>query len=153
MVERSNQEFVFSRVFDAPRSLVFDAWVDPRRLAQWWGPNGFTNPVCDINVRPGGAIRIDMRGPDGTVYPMSGTYREIVKPERLVFVSAALDAKGKPIFEILNTITFADQGEKTKLTVHAKIISTTNNAEQYLKGMDAGWKQSLERLAGLLSKI
>lgn len=66
-------ELVLTRTFDAPRELVFKAWTDAKQLAEWWGPKGFTNPVCDIDVRPGGAIRIDMTGPDGTVYPMGGT--------------------------------------------------------------------------------
>src|ERR1700720_2154803 len=101
------QELVFTRVFDAPRSLVFAAWTDPKHMAAWWGPKGFTNPVCELDVRPGGVIRIDMRGPDGTVYPMTGAYREVVAPERLVFTASALDEKGRPLFEVLNTLTFA----------------------------------------------
>jgi uncharacterized protein YndB with AHSA1/START domain len=87
------QELVLTRVFDAPRELVFKAWTDPQRVAQWWGPRCFTNPVCELDVRPAGAIRIHMRGPDGTVYPMTGVY-QVVEPERIVFTSAALDAEG-----------------------------------------------------------
>src|SRR5436190_8252782 len=64
------RELVLTRVFDAPREVVFRAWTDPERLAQWWGPRGFTNPRCEWDARPGGAIRVDMKGPDGTVYPM-----------------------------------------------------------------------------------
>ena len=66
------QELVLNSVFDDPRELVFKAWADPKCVAQWWRPRGFTNPVCELDVRPGGAIRIHMRGPDGTVYPMTG---------------------------------------------------------------------------------
>ena len=80
-------------MFDAPRELVFKAWTDPKQVAQWWGPHGFSNPVCELGLRPGADIRIHMRGPDGTVYPMTGVYHEIVKPERLVFNSAALGAE------------------------------------------------------------
>jgi uncharacterized protein YndB with AHSA1/START domain len=102
-MEPAGREVVFTRVVDAPRRLVFEARTDPKHVAQWWSPHGFTNPVCELDVRPGGAIRIDMRGPDGIVYPMTGVYQEIVEPERLVFTSAALDDEGKPLFEVLNT--------------------------------------------------
>src|SRR5579864_4389397 len=84
-----------TRVFDAPRKVVFAAWTDPKQMAQWWGPTGFTTPVCELDVRPGGAIRIDMRAPDGTIYPMTGVYKEIVPPERIVFTAVALDKDGK----------------------------------------------------------
>ena len=143
-------ELVITRDFDAPRSLIFKAWVDPKYLAHWWGPHGFTNPVCELDVRPGGGIRIHMRGPDGTVYPMTGVYQEIVESEQLVFTSAALDEKGKPLFEVLNTVTFAEQGGKTTLTTQARVVKSTAGAAPYLKGMEAGWTQSLERLAAFL---
>ena len=94
-----------------------------------------------------------MRGPDGTVYPMTGVYQEIVEPERLVFISAALDADGNPLFEVLTTVTFAEQGGKTKQTMRAHVIKTTTQAAPYLKGMEPGWTQSLERLAESLAKI
>src|ERR1700730_17678211 len=111
--ESAERQLKITRVFDAPREVVFKAWTDPKQLAQWWGPHGFTNPVCELDARPGGAIRIHMRGPDGTVYPMTGVYKEIGEPERLVFTSAALDEKGNPLFEVLNTVTFAQQGGHT----------------------------------------
>ena len=136
-----------TRVVAAPRGLVFPLWTDPQHVAQWWGPHGFTNPVCQLDARPGGAIRIDMRGPDGTVYPMSGRYRDIVAPERLVFTSAALDAAGQPLFEVLTTATFAEQGGQTTVAVQAHVVEATDAADPYLAGMDAGWTQSLDRLA------
>ena len=148
--EKPKHDLVLTRIFDAPRSLVWKAWTDPKHVAQWWGPQGFTNPVCELDVRPGGAIRIDMRAPDGTVYPMTGIYREIVKPDRLVFTSYALDAADKPMFEVLNTVMFAEQDGKTTLTVQARVINKTTVAERYLAGMEQGWTQSLERLAAIL---
>jgi uncharacterized protein YndB with AHSA1/START domain len=144
------KELVLKRVFNAPRERVWKAWTDPRQLAQWWGPAGFTNPVCEADVRPGGAIRIDMRGPDGAVYPMTGVYREVVAPERLVFTASALDEKGRPLFEVLNTVTFAKQGGKTLLTVRAQVVNKTAGADAYLEGMEEGWSQSLVRLDALL---
>jgi uncharacterized protein YndB with AHSA1/START domain len=80
-----DREHVISRTFDAPRDLVWKAWTEPQRMAQWWGPNSFTNPVCDLDVRPGGAYRIVMRSPDGADYPLKGVYREVVPPKHLVY--------------------------------------------------------------------
>jgi uncharacterized protein YndB with AHSA1/START domain len=149
--EKAEQELIITRILDAPRELVFKVWTDPKHLAQWWGPNGFTNPVCELDVRPGGAIRIHMRAPDGTIYPMTGTFQEIVEPERIVFVSAALDQKGQPMFEVLTTVTFAEQGGKTKQTMRARVIKMTPQAAPYIAGMEQGWTQSLERLAAYVA--
>ncbi|HMD55276.1 MAG TPA: SRPBCC domain-containing protein, partial [Phycisphaerae bacterium] len=79
-----DRDFVITRVLSAPRELVFKAWTDPRHMAQWWGPHHFTNSVCEMDVRPGGAYRIVMRSPDGIEYPINGVFREIAAPERLV---------------------------------------------------------------------
>jgi uncharacterized protein YndB with AHSA1/START domain len=151
-VPKEGHELVLTRVLDAPRELVFTAWTDPKRVAEWWGPRGFTNPVCELDVRPGGAILIHMRGPDGTVYPMTGVYQEVVEPERIVFTSAALDAAGNPMFELLTTVTFAEQGGKTKQILRARVIESTAQAAPYLAGMEAGWTQSLERLVSYVTK-
>ena len=83
-----------------------------RILAQWWGPKGFTNPVCEIDARVGGALRIHMRAPDGSIYPMKGEIREIVAPERLVFTNIAVDADGSHIIEGLTTVTFAERAAR-----------------------------------------
>jgi len=144
---KEGHELVLTRIFDAPRELVFKAWTDPKIVAQWWGPHRFTNPVCELDARPGGAIRIRMRGPDGTVYPMTGVYQEVVEPERIAFTSAALDAAGKPMFELLTTMNFAEQGGKTKQILRPRVIKSTAQAAPYLAGTEAGWTQSLERLA------
>lgn len=146
------QEVLITRVLDAPRALVFDAWTDSRHMARWWGPHGFTNPVCELDARPGGAIRIHMRGPDGTVYPMTGVYREVVPPERLVFTSSALDEKGNPLFEVLNTVTFTEQAGKTTLTLEARVLTSTAAGAPYLSGMEPGWTQTLDRLGIYLAK-
>jgi len=145
------QELVLTRVFDAPRELVFKVWTDPKHVAQWWGPKGFTNPFCELDLRPGGAILIHMRGPDGTVYPMTGVYQEVVRPERLVFTSGALDADGNPLFEVLTTVTFTEESGKTKQILKARVIKRTAQAAPYLAGMEAGWTQSLERLAAYVA--
>jgi uncharacterized protein YndB with AHSA1/START domain len=141
------QTMITTRIFDAPREVVFQAWTDPKQLQRWWGPKGFTNPVCEVDARPGGAIRIHMRAPDGTVYPMTGVFHEVVVPERLVFTSSALDGNGHPLFEVLNTVTFAAEGDKTKLTVHASVSKVTGDAAPHLAGMEQGWSMTLDRLA------
>jgi len=145
-------DLVLNRVFDAPRDLVWRAWTDPAQLPQWWGPAHFTNPVCRADVRPGGAIYIEMRAPNGTVYPMSGTFQEVVEPERIVFTSGPTDAQGNLLFEILTTVTFTDQGGKTELKLEAKVLSETAVAPQHLAGMEQGWNQSLDRLGELVTK-
>lgn len=140
-------ELVFTRVFDAPRELVFKAWTDPKRVAAWWGPHGFTIPRCELDVRPGGAIVIHMRGPDGSLYPTTGVYQEIVEPERIVFTNAPLDEHEDFLFEILVTVTFAEQNGKTKQTLTARVIKTSAKSAPYLAGMEVGWTQMLEKLA------
>jgi uncharacterized protein YndB with AHSA1/START domain len=145
---------VITRILDAPRDLVFKAWTDPKHLARWWGPKWFTNPVCEVDVRPGGAIRIDMRAPDGVVYPMKGVFHEVVEPERLVFTSSALeDEDGNPRLENLNTVTFAEHEGKTKLTVRAVVVKAEPGSEGALAGMEEGWSQSLDSLTELLASI
>ncbi len=147
----NERELIITRVFDAPRELVFKAWTDPKHVAQWWGPKDFTNPVCELDVRPGGAILIHMRGPDGVVYPMKGVFHEIAPPERLVFTTSAFeDEAGNPQLEDRTTVTFAEHDGKTKLTVQAVVTKAAPAVEGALAGMEAGWNESLDRLAEAL---
>jgi len=150
VTESSQWNLVMTRTFDAPRELVFKAWTDPKQVQQWWGPHGFTNPRCEVEARRGGAIHIDMRGPDGVVYPMKAVFEEVTEPERLVFISSALDHKGNSMFDVRNTVTLADRRGKTELTLEAQVIRAATVAPQYLKGMEVGWSQSLERLEAYL---
>jgi uncharacterized protein YndB with AHSA1/START domain len=148
---RPEREIIITRVYDAPRELVFSAWIEPQRLARWWGPKVFTNPVCEVDARVGGAWRIVMRGPDGSDYPCGGVYREIVKPERLVFTNVAVDKAGNPIIDGLTIVTFAEENGKTKLTLKTRGTAMVDYAAAYLQGMEAGWTQSLEKLTDLLA--
>lgn len=141
-----------TRVFDAPRKIVFAAWTDPKQVAQWWGPTGFTAPVCELDVRPGGAILIHMRAPDGTIYPMSGVYKEIVPPERIVFTAIALDKDGKAMFENLNTVIFSERDGKTTVALRVEVLTSSAAAEQPLAGMEMGWKMTLDRLGAYVTK-
>jgi uncharacterized protein YndB with AHSA1/START domain len=136
------------RIIDAPRSLVFEAWTDRAHLTQWWGPNGFTNPVCEIDVRPGGAIHIVMRGPDGAEYPMKGVFREVARPERLVFTNIAVDQDGNHLIDGSTTVFFEELGNKTRLTVRTHAVGRVAYAERKLAGMEVGWTQSIDRLTG-----
>ena len=144
---------VLTRTYSAPRALVFKAWTDAKMLARWWGPMGFSNPVCELDVEPGGAIKIVMRGPDGTVYPMTGLFREVVAPERLVFVCYAHpDDAGLHRLEVVNTVTFAERAGKTTITVQSVVVQALPGTEAALAGMETGWTQSLDRLAGLVAR-
>jgi uncharacterized protein YndB with AHSA1/START domain len=147
----AERELTITRVFDAPRELVFKAWTDAKHLAQWWGPKGFTNPVCDMDARVGGLLRMHMRAPDGTVYPMKGEIRELVAPERLVFSNIAVDAAGRHLLEGLTTVTFIDEGGKTKMTLHTEAVAVVEDAAAYLQGMEAGWTQSIDKLQAFLA--
>jgi uncharacterized protein YndB with AHSA1/START domain len=148
MEMHSPNELIITRLFDAPRELVFKAWTEPERVAQWWGPHGFTSPICELDVRPGGAMLIHMRGPDGSVYLMRGVFHEIVAPEQLVFTTRTLeDEAGNPRLEVLHTITLTDVGRKTRLTLQARVVKSTPVAAGLLAGMEEGWVQGLDRLA------
>jgi uncharacterized protein YndB with AHSA1/START domain len=139
-----------TRVFDAPRDLVFKMWTDPKHLAAWWGPRGFTNPVCETDPRAGGSLKIVMRGPNGIDYPMTGTFREVVPPDRLIFVARAIDETGQAHLESTTTVTFADHGKdgrQTRLTLTAQAVALSPLGPKMLAGMEAGWTQSLEKLA------
>jgi uncharacterized protein YndB with AHSA1/START domain len=161
-VDIPKDEVVFTRIIDAPRALVFNAWTDPKYMAQWWGPNAFANPVCEMDVRAGGRYRIVMRSPDGVEYPIKGVYREIVEPERLVYtqdlaevpddwknlLNEKLQMAGRKLsLESLMTVNFEEYDGKTKLT-----IRQVRDAMLKMQ-MAEGWAESLERLEELLQTI
>lgn len=140
-----------TRIVDAPIERVFAAWTDPRHFAKWWGPDGFANPVCELDVRPGGAIRVVMRAPDGTEYPMSGTFHEVEPPTRLVFTSVAEDREGTAHLEGHNCVTLVAEGDRTRITVEARARALTHAGTFYLKGMEAGWEQTVAGLGAYVA--
>ena len=146
------RELIITRIFDAPRELVFRAWTDPQHMARWWGPKHFTSRVEKMDVKPGGAWRIIMCAPDGAEHPAQGVYREILEPQRLVFTNDAVDKDGNVIIAGFTTVTFDDQNGKTKLTLETRGVAKVAYAAQYLQGMEMGWTQSLERLGESLEK-
>ena len=147
------RELHITRVLDAPRDLVFQAWTDAKHVAQWWGPKYFTNPVCEIDARPGGTILIHMQDPDGNVYPMEGAFDEFVENERLVFTAGALTGEaGEPMLEDVTTVTFEEVDGKTRVTVNARVTKVTPEAEAALEGMEQGWNEQMDKLAEFLAQ-
>jgi uncharacterized protein YndB with AHSA1/START domain len=162
---QTDLEFVITRVLNAPRARVFNAWTDPEQVIRWWGPHSVTNSECDLDLRPGGTYRIVMCGPDGTEYPVKGVFREIRPPAQLVMTLDASEhpkewhdlvkpdrseREPNPAGEMLDTVIFEDLGAKTRLTVRTQ-FETPEIREAMLKmGMTDGWAQSLERLADVV---
>jgi uncharacterized protein YndB with AHSA1/START domain len=141
--DTTQRELVLTRVIDAPRRLVFKAWTEPEQVARWWGPQDFTTTFCDMDIRPGGKFRFCMRSPSGTNHWKRGVYREIVAPERIVFTFAWEDAAGELGHELLTTVTFAEYGAKTKLSLHQEVFETVTSCD----GHRRGWTSCLERFA------
>ncbi|HEU5397896.1 MAG TPA: SRPBCC domain-containing protein [Gammaproteobacteria bacterium] len=139
-------ELTLTRIFDAPRELVFDVWTDPKHLAQWWGPEMFTTPVCRVDARPGGELYIVMHGPDGQDYPMKGVFEEVRRPERLSFTNQAMDGSGVVLLEGKTAVSFEALGSKTRVTVHTVMRAKVPQAAFALAGMEPGWNQTLDRL-------
>ena len=146
------RELTIVRIFDAPRALVFQAWTDPKMMAQWWAPERFTNPVCELDVRIGGALKIVMRGPDGSEHPMKGVFTEVVTNEKLAFTSIAIDAAGNHLLEGEATVTFEDHAGKTKMTLHTHAVGKVPQAAFMLAGMEQGWTGSIDKLEALLAQ-
>ncbi|MGH7631663.1 MAG: SRPBCC domain-containing protein [Gemmatimonadales bacterium] len=147
----TERQLVITRSINAPRELVFQAWTHPEHLVHWWGPRGFTTPVCEMDVRPGGTFRITLRSPEGENYRIKGVYHEIVAPERLVYTNG-WDEAGRPGQESLVTVTFADEDGRTKLAILTEFASAADFETFKGMGVIEGWTESLERLAGHLAK-
>ncbi len=142
-------QLVITRILDAPRSLVFQAWTEPEHLVHWSAPRGFTVTHCEGDLRPGGAWRCCMRSPDGANLWLGGMYREILAPERLVFTHAWDDEDGKPGHQTVVTVTLAEQGGTTKLTLRQAFFALVESRD----GHQGGWNECLDRLAEHLASI
>ncbi len=146
-------DVTITRLIDSPREVVWRAWTDQEQLARWWGPEGFTNPVCTFEPRPGGRIEIHMTAPDGTVYPMMGEVLEVVELERLVFADRAFqDEDGKAGLEGRTTVTFVDLDGKTELTVHSVIVHAVPEVSAAVEGHQEGWSGGLDKLERVLAE-
>jgi uncharacterized protein YndB with AHSA1/START domain len=145
--ETVERELVITRIFDAPRDLVWKAWAEPERMACWAGPRGFTMTSCEMDTHPGGVFRMSMRSPEGTDHRVRGVYHEIVPGQRLVYTWAWLDAEGNAGHETLITVTFADHGEQTKLTLHQAVFESVTARD----GHRGGWESAFDCLAEYLA--
>ena len=150
-------EFTLTRVFAAPRDPVFRIWTDSKYVALWWGVDGATNPVCELDVRPGGRWRIDMRTAGGTVYPNGGVYLEIIENRRLVYTDVSDPQspawQGSPPGDRLNTVTFEDAGDATRVTLRVQFKSVADRDLFLGRGVKDGIAQSLDRLERVLHAL
>ncbi len=162
-----DRELVVVRRFAVPRERLFLAWTEPAQLVRWWGPHGFSSPGCELDVRAGGRYRIVMRGPDGGEYALSGVYREVLAPRRLVFTD---DCSGHPqawsglrdprpadedepaSLDALATVSFAARAGGTLLGIRTRYASAAIRDAMLRLGMLENWAQSLERLARYLGE-
>ena len=142
----SDREIVLTRVFDAPRNLVFDAFTKPELLKRWFGPRGWSLVVCEVDLKVGGTFRFVLRGPDGTDMGMRGVYREIVPPERSVHMESFDDYPG----ESRVTTVLVEQGGKTTLTATVLYASQEIRDAVINSGMEHGAAESYDKLAELL---
>jgi uncharacterized protein YndB with AHSA1/START domain len=162
----ADDEFLISRALEAAPAGVFRAWTEPSLMAGWWGPHTFTNPICEIDLRPGGAWRIVMRGPEGEEYPIKGIYRDIAIGERLVFTmdcsehpagwhEAVTAHGGRPSAnaagEMVSLVTFDPAGSGTSLTIRTRFETPAIREAMLAMGMTGGWSQSLDGLEKLLT--
>lgn len=143
----SDCEIVLTRVFDAPRRMVFDALTKPELLKRWFGPRGWSLAVCDVDLKPGGAWRFVLRGPDGRDMGMSGVYREITPPDRLIYTEAYDDYPG----ESLVTTNLTEQAGKTTLAANVMYPSKDVRDAVIQSGMEHGAAETYDRLSELLT--
>jgi uncharacterized protein YndB with AHSA1/START domain len=150
----ASRELSLSRLIDAPREKVFKAWTDPELLKQWFAPLPWTTPRAELDVRPGGANLIVMRGPEGQEFPNRGVYLEVVENERLVFTDAyagAWEPAEKPFMTVI--LTFEDHGGKTKYTARVLHWSVADRERHEKMGFHAGWGQCANQLEALVAKL
>jgi len=140
---------VITRIFDAPRKVVYQAWADPEQMVKWLGPKGFAGKIIKMDARPGGAYRFYMRDPEGGDHWNQGVFREIVVCERIVQTHSWADAEGNPTSpETLLTVTFKDYGAKTRLTLHQAMFESVTARD----GHRGGWTSTLDRLEEVLAQ-
>ena len=155
-VAAPERTLVTARIIDAPRELVYRAWTDPKELAKWFPPEGFSSPRCEVDPRPGGVFRVDMKAPDGPpfdgrVFPGPGIVHEAIANERLVFAMSPEMGDGQKMPTVVTTVRFEDHDGKTRLTVEQTLPTVADFETMAKTGMVEGIRQSLDKLAGVLS--
>ena len=155
----AERELIITRIFDAPRELLWKAWTEPERFMRWWGPKHFTAPFCTIDLRVDGTYLNSMRSPEGQDFWTTGVYREIVPPSLLVYTDSFADEKGNVVpashygmsgdwpLELLVTVTFEEDGGRTKMTLRHAGIPAGRMSEL----TEAGWNESFDKLAEVLA--
>jgi len=146
----SEREIVMTRTFDAPRELVFEAMSKVEHMREWWGPRGFTMPVCEMDFRVGGAYRFVQRGPDGDEYAFRGEFREIAPPER---ISWTFEFEGMPGNVSVDTMELTEEDGKTTITSTSIFDSVEQRDGMLQSGMESGAAETYDRLAELLEKL
>jgi len=161
-MNKSKNELIITRVFDAPRERVWKAWTDSEMLKRWWGPKGFSSPVAKFDLKVGGKYLNCMRSPEGKDYWSTGVYRKIMEPEQLIMTDSFADQEGNVVpathyglgadfpLEMQISVMFEEQTGRTKLTL--KHSGTAGVNEKDLSDMEQGWNQSFDKLAELLTK-
>ncbi len=149
--DTSDRELVVTRILNAPRELVWEAWTNPKHLIHWWGPRGFTNTFQEISIKPGGIWRFIMHGPDGQDYQNLVTFQEVIKPERLTYTHG-VDTNDPEQFRTI--VTFDTLGEQTKVTLRA-IFPSAAERDRAVKEVGAveGGQQTIDRLTEQVSKL
>jgi uncharacterized protein YndB with AHSA1/START domain len=141
-----DRELLLTRTLNAPVDLVWEAWTNPQHIAKWWGPNGFTNTITVMDLKPGGQWNLTMHGPDGTDYKNESIFKEVILHKKIVFEHVS------PKFTA--TITFTAQGEQTLLTWHM-LFESVEQFTQVVKTFkaDEGLKQNIEKLNAYLANM
>jgi uncharacterized protein YndB with AHSA1/START domain len=144
----SDREIVITRAFDAPRTVVFDAWTKVEHVAQWWDPNRVPLAVCEIDLRPSGAFRFVNQGPDGVKHPFTGIYREIAPPTRLTFTTRSPSGG-----ESVGTLVFSEHEGRTTLTMTIACQSMADRDALLEMRIDVGTTRTLDNLDEYLGTI
>jgi uncharacterized protein YndB with AHSA1/START domain len=162
MANENKNELIITRIFNAPRELVWKAWTNPELSMRWWGPKGFTSPACKMDLRVGGEYLNCMRSPEGQDFWSKGTFREIVAPEKLVMTDSFADKEGNTVpathyglssefpLEMLITVVLEEHDGKTKITLKHSGVEGLNATDR--DNMQQGWNESFDKLEEVLAK-
>ena len=162
----AKKEITIVRTYEAPREKVWQAWTDPKQVAQWWAPNGFTTPTVEIDPKVGGELYIVMLAGEnlgqmsGMKAPMKGVFSEVTPPNpsnssgqaRLVFSNNAIDESGNVLLSGVTSVVFEDVGGKTKMTVTTSAEGISPATDMMLAGMEQGWNEQSDKLGAYLQK-
>ena len=146
----SDREIQMTRLFDAPREVIFEAYTSCEHLSRWWGPRKYELSSCEMDFRPGGKYRFVHSGPDGEEHGFRGEYREIIEPERIV---STFEWEGLPGHISIDTLTLVEENGKTRYTIVSLFDSVEDRDGMLQSGMEGGANESMERLEELLEEL